>query len=133
MMPPSANGYQLSLPISSLVSVVLSGCADGRPHAQINVLQECRFKAPLHEDARPCPSFWPTVHYAWQQQPQSLPPARGEGIQQKRYRQYVRTDCRSARQQEQGPGGWRARRRRGGTSVGEGRGWAGRVNIGGQR
>src|SRR3546814_13353817 len=56
--------------------------------------------------------FRSTVHYAWQQQPQSLPPARGGGIQQKRYRQYVRPDCRSARQQEQGPGGWRARERR---------------------
>src|SRR3546814_20555959 len=111
MMPPSANGYQLSLPISSLVSVVLSGCADGRPHAQINVLQECRFKAPLHEDARPCPSLWPTVHYAWQQQPQSLPPARGEGIQQKRYRKYVLPDCRSHRSPEQGQGVWRTRER----------------------
>src|SRR3546814_18053227 len=118
MMPPSANGYQLSLSISSLVSVVLSGCADGRPHAQINVLQECRFKAPLHEDARPCPSFWPTVHYAWQQQTQSLPPALGEGIQQKRYRQYVRSDFRSASPPDHGPGDWQARERRQRAAVG---------------
>src|SRR3546814_17768778 len=104
MMPPSANGYQLSLSISSLWH-------------KLNVLQECRFKAPLHEDARPCPSFWPTVHYACQQQPQSLPPARGGEIQQKRYRQYVRPDYRSPRQQEQGQGGWHPRERRHGSAI----------------
>src|SRR3546814_11491825 len=79
---------------------------------KLNGRQECHFKAPLHEDARPCPFFWPTVHYAWKQQPQSLPPARGGGIQEKRYWQYVRPDGRSARHHEQGPGDWRARERR---------------------
>src|SRR3546814_14684557 len=103
MMPPSANGYHLSLSISSLVSVVLSGCADGRPHAQINVLQECRFKGPLHEAARPCLSFCPTVHYTWQQQPQSLPTAHVEGIQQKRHRKYFIPDTRSPGNQTHGP------------------------------